>query len=243
MRDAVNYLSEYGLKDYFDSPFSENAYIYLNGKIIDFFVNDNGFQICIRMKPMLKNFRKINWKNTKRLIYGSLIAITDQNFNYFIFAVAHSIRGKRENINQSEYIDLLITEIPEQRLNLVQFFDNINFQDMILIESRAYFETYYHFLKSLKSIDIAEIPFADQILFKDFSDNKKLGLVSYYVTPNCLKTLSKNSYINMIEPEVNNELGKKLDESQFKALKNILLNKISIIQGPPGTGKRFTYFL
>ena len=44
---------------------------------------------------------------------------------------------------------------------------------------------------------------------------------------------------NMANPPKDSEIQNLLDESQFKALQNILTHEISVIQGPPGTGKRF----
>lgn len=208
---------------------------------------DNGFFLCLRIRPLLKNSKGINWNNSKRLIYGSLLVITNANFDNFFLLSVQSIVSKIDEINKNGFVDVFVKDVRNESIDLIRFFENVTFNDMIIIESKAYFESYIHFLRSLQEIKVDRIPFEDKIILKqNLNEQKKptyLGFNDFAVDQKCLSGLTKKISVNFENTDKNNELANHLDDSQFKALQNIIQNEISIIQGPPGTGKRFSLLL
>jgi hypothetical protein len=84
-------------------------------------------------------------------------------------------------------------------------------------------------MKRLQQINVKDLPFKSELIDANFSDIK-------ITQPE--KGYKYNSMIiNPDKDEFPEEFKNLLDESQLKALKMTLNNKISLIQGPPGTGK------
>ncbi len=180
-------------------------------------------------------------KFTKRMIYGSLLIISNENLSDFLFVTVHYnpyIKNRNKNIKQKE---MKLPQEPKYRI-LVKLVNSsqesfkflINYRRIKLqiFESKAYFESYIHILRRLQKINTKELPFKNELIDGNFKDIK----ANY---------LTKNKYIIFDDThfELNKtfplSLNSQLDITQKEALELCLNNKIALIQGPPGTGKTY----
>ena len=200
----------------------------------------NGIFLYLRMSPyLLKKNHKINWTTTKRLIYGTLIVLTNPDLKEFVLAVVCSrVNNDKKQINkQKTDIDLIIKGIGNENLNVLEICSKLDINNLVVLESKAYFESYYHFLKALQNINHHSMPFTNQIIFNISLKDKAPSYLKdfqFIINKNSLKQMKSNICLDFHNPPVKNDLEALLDESQFQALRNILTNEFSIIQGPPG---------
>ena len=214
-----------------------DLYFYLNGQIIFVDINKDGVILTIDFRAPSQ--RKI--KFTKRMITNSLVILTDNNYeNYLLTTVFYNpyvdkkINDDRRNkkklkIPKYPYyrVQLSLVNInPESFLFLVQ-----NRKNLQIFESKAYFESYIHVLKRLKEINVADLPFKEELIDANFN-----RLVMRKINPN-LNYRYNNLIINPYEAKYPTEFRNLLDDSQLNAIHKCLLYKIALIQGPPGTGK------
>ena len=200
----------------------------------------------------LDGFRNMRWENSKRLIYGTLVCLSHDGFNSFIFAtVAYRDPQKLKH----GIIDLFI----ESR-------ENINFQaNYVMVESSSYFESCRHVLKSLQEIG-EDLPFQQYIVGavdKRSEEDVLLIDLDRNVKPKSNVVISAPRYLTHevhydLTPLMkvgSEELGKSvmvrdpkswphldymtLDNSQLEAVKSALTKEVAIVQGPPGTGKTY----
>ena len=196
-----------------------------------------GFQI--QFDPEASHLQRVRWEHSHRLIYGSLLCLSEDYFRNIYFA---TIVGKRD---------------PEQLKNgqlTVKFEKEGNAfvidpsTEFTMVESSAYFEAYRHVLEGLQQIIPDQMPFIPYIVGGYHSDHGS-------VRPPLFLKRNSNFVMNGVlafkdsrhhRPiDVTNDYSwpasseKSLDQSQFNALKMALSQEISIIQGPPGTGKTF----
>ncbi|KAL3859446.1 hypothetical protein ACJMK2_009666 [Sinanodonta woodiana] len=184
----------------------------------------------------VQKFKNINWTSSRRLLHGSLVALTNDNFNTILFATVTN-RDAREL--EKGFIQVRF----ENQLDRV--IDITPSEIFVMAETPAYFEAYRHILKGLQEIHMS-MPF--QKYFVECETNISpprylLGGVRLYdftplmksitVTPN----FSQIGVLTTTRWPTSDELG--LDSSQYKALQISLTKELAVIQGPPGTGKTF----
>ena len=213
----------------------KDIYYYFNASLLEVEATNEGIIIAIDFQaPKIVKF-------TKRMIYGSLLILSPEDFSDFLFVTVHYNPYIKNRNNNSKKIIMKLPREPIYRI-LVKLinpsketfkflvnFRNINLQ---IFESKAYFESYIHILRRLKQINAKELPFKNELIDVNFKDIK-----AYY--------LLKDKYIKFNQTPF--ELGKtfplslnsKLDSSQKEALELCLKNEIALIQGPPGTGKTY----
>lgn len=243
LREATLSLVETGVSAISSDVF-EYVYIYQNGKILDEVYTKNGIFLYLRLHPFMpRKNQKVNWVSSKRLIFGSLVILTNPDFKEFVFAVVQTQNWKKnEKKFNKEYIDVFIKGIGSDHLNLLELCSKLDVNNLVVLECKGHFESYYHFLTALKNIHPNDLPFKSQIIDMEFANPPPAYLKNSYfnITNRSLKQIKNNLMsFNMANPPKDSEIQNLLDESQFKALQNILTHEISVIQGPPGTGKRF----
>ena len=218
-----------------------DIYCYLDGEIIKAEMNHDGILITIDFVPLVG--KKI--KFTKRMINGSLVIITNNEFkDYLLTTVAYNpyIEKKlleksndKKRLNKLKLFNIpkepkyrikleLINISPESFKFLIQ-----NRTNLQLFESRAYFQSYVHVLHRLQNMVIKELPFENEIIKANFNNlliNNERKEFKY-----------GKDIIRPYEDKYPSCLEDTLDESQLKAIKHCLTSKIALIQGPPGTGK------
>ena len=214
-----------------------DLYFYLKGEII--FVDINRDGVILTMDFIAPTPRKI--KFTKRMITGSLIILTDNNYeNYLLTTVYYNpYVDKKINEGNNKQKKLRIPKLPYYRIQLSLV--NINPQSFLFLvqnrknlqifESKAYFESYIHIMKRLKEINIPDLPFKNELIDANFN-----RLIMRHVDENYYYKYN-DIYLNPIQKIYPQQFRNLLDISQLNAIHKCLLCKIALIQGPPGTGK------
>ncbi len=187
-----------------------------------------GFQVHFDTQSL----GRVNWEHSRRLIFGSLLCLSQDNFNTIFFATVTKrdpklLKDGHLTIKFEGDVDGFIFDPSEE---------------FTMAESTAYFEAYRHVLEGLKRVSnsSATMPFKQCIV-------------------DCqVEVISSPSYIRGVAFNLCEVLGLKsgrkpilitdisvwphadettLDKSQLKAVQMALSQEISVIQGPPGTGK------
>ncbi|XP_051887506.1 NFX1-type zinc finger-containing protein 1 isoform X2 [Pristis pectinata] len=204
-----------------------------------------GYKVQFDTQPL----KFVRWQNSKRLLYGSLVCMSKDNFETLLFATV----SDRDPKKLKEGIVYLSFNVQSRPL-LAEVEPSDCF---LMVETTAYFEAYRHVLEGLQEIQGEDIPFQKYIVEcnTDIQAPTYLNLHSCYDLEPLMKEQSKNSeestkhlYEFLLRKTKINVLNHaswpskeelNLDESQVKALKMALTKELAIIQGPPGTGKTY----
>ncbi|KAL8844844.1 MAG: hypothetical protein Q9176_000944 [Flavoplaca citrina] len=179
--------------------------------------------------------KKIIWEQSKRLIQGTLVALTPaddmfQTICKVAVVAARPLSGVQSN---PPAIDIFFGDPNDIEIDPQQ--------EWIMVESsRGYFEAYRHTLKSLQKIASETFPLSNYLVdveqevrppryveqqpFKDMSAVSQSGSGTY-------------THVDILDGEWPNDATSNLDASQMAALRRILTKELAIVQGPPGTGK------
>ncbi|KAM9068296.1 NFX1-type zinc finger-containing protein 1 [Sarcophilus harrisii] len=220
--------------------------IYFDTRIITPLCASSG--IVYKVQFDTKPLKFVRWQNSKRLLYGSLVCMSKDNFETFLFATV----SNRDHEDLYHGIVQLCFNEQSQQLLEVQPSDSF-----LMVETTAYFEAYRHVLEGLQEIQEEDVPFQKNIVECESYVREPSYLLRggrYDFTPlidNCLASemgkLSLRNIPDYRRPRVNvldlsqwpSKEALKLDESQMAALQFALTKELAIIQGPPGTGKTY----
>ncbi|KAK3611429.1 hypothetical protein CHS0354_027157 [Potamilus streckersoni] len=184
----------------------------------------------------VQKFKNINWTSSRRLLHGSLVALTNDNFNTILFATVTN-RDARELVKG--FVQVRFENQLDRVINITPN------EIFVMAETPAYFEAYRHILKGLQEIQNT-MPFQKYFVEcqMEISPPKYLlgGVRLYDFTPLIKQaTVTENctqiGALTTTRWPTSDELG--LDASQYKALQTALTKELAVIQGPPGTGKTF----
>lgn len=231
----------------------ENAYFYDDAQIGSLNFREYAVSIFLSLHPVaLKNNKHhaINWKSTKRLTFGGLMALTNRTLDDLYFVTIHD--KPDPNILTKEYeqtgyctISVKIIEDIDKKMD-TRLREMAADGGLIAFECRTFYEAYSHCLDRIKNFNLEDFPFVEQIINCKFQKNLPLYLENsnklFFLNTNLdnfKKDLLGKFNLNLLSSEWPIALRGTLDSSQYKALRTILTNEIAIIQGPPGTGKTF----
>lgn len=204
-----------------------------------------GYKIEFDTRPL----KFVRWQNSKRLLYGSLVCMSRDNFETLLFATV-SDRDPEEL--KKGIVHLSFNERSRPTLAEVQPSDSF-----LMVETTAYFEAYRHVLEGLQEIRGEDVPFQRYIVqcwadisapsYLLFGDTYNLEALMKEVSHDAeedfeptLEFLRRQNQINILNPASwPSKQALKLDESQMEALQMALTKELAIIQGPPGTGKTY----
>ncbi|KAM9759617.1 NFX1-type zinc finger-containing protein 1 isoform 1-T2 [Menidia menidia] len=178
----------------------------------------------------------VRWQNSKRLLFGSLVCLSYDNFESFLFA---TVSDRDPKDLQNGQVQITFTE--ESRIKLARIQTD---QSFLMVETTAYFEAYRYVLEGLKEQTEENLPFQRYIVecSTDVHPPAYLHLGDVYN----LSTIAEPLYKASMQPfscldlqawPKMDELG--LDESQMSAFQLAITKELAIIQGPPGTGKTY----
>lgn len=208
--------------------------VYFNAKLMAPKCTKTGLAYVIQFDTQQLKF--VCWENSKRLIYGSLVCLSSDHFQSFLFATVSDRDPKDLRKGQ---VDVMFTE--ESKAKLASIEENEIF---LMVETTAYFEAYRHVLEGLQEQEEVDLPFQRYIVEcnkelepPDYLRRNDVYDLSSIADPHSNKGLTPfPSLVPNAWPAME-KLG--LDESQMKALQLALTKELAIIQGPPGTGKTY----
>ena len=219
-----------------------DIHIYENAKILNPVCLFTGMGFQLRFDST--KLKHINWEHSRRLIFGSLLCLSNDDFDKCMF-FATVVKRDPKTLK-----DGLLTIKFENDVNGFQIDPTESFK---MVESTAYFEAYRHVLEGLQEMS----RFPDVLPMKSYIVDCQLCNVE---TPAFLNIPQRPPIFDM--SDILKKSGEKrrramphfdvtkssnwpsvdktgLDESQLRALKMALSQEVSVIQGPPGTGKTF----
>ncbi|NWR50263.1 ZNFX1 protein, partial [Regulus satrapa] len=214
--------------------------IYFDARIIAPCCTSTG--IAYKVQFDTKPLRFVQWQNSKRLLYGSLVCMSQDHFETFLFATV-SNRNAEKLVNG--IVELCFDAESQPLLAAVEPSDSF-----LMVETAAYFEAYRYVLEGLQKMREEDIPFQKYIVECDPQVKEPAYLTedtAYNLEP-LMKTSLKEkcpdvpSLRSVYIRDPNQWLSMetlKLDESQMQALNLALTKELAIIQGPPGTGKTY----
>lgn len=189
----------------------------------------------------IKYFKNIFWENSKRLLFGSLLCLSQDNFQSMIFATV--TKRNPEKLKKGE--------LEVQFENVNKIFDLEPNSVFVMVESDAYFEAYRHIMTALQETTEDTLPLKEYII----KCKKEVNAPSYLKKDSCYDFRSLVCHDDNFDHSVELDYAKNvnvlntknwpskekmgLDESQIASLKSAMTKEIAIIQGPPGTGKTF----
>ncbi|NXU63101.1 ZNFX1 protein, partial [Horornis vulcanius] len=212
--------------------------IYFDARIIAPRCTSTG--IAYKVQFDTKPLRFVQWQNSKRLLYGSLVCMSKDHFETFLFATV-SNRNAAELVQGN--VELCFDAQSQPLLAEVQPSDSF-----LMVETAAYFEAYRHVLEGLQKMSEEDIPFQKYIVECDARVKEPAYLTedtAYNLAPlmkpsheeKCPDSLKS---VCILDPDQWLSMeALKLDESQMQALNLALTKELAIIQGPPGTGKTY----
>ncbi|NXC00851.1 ZNFX1 protein, partial [Orthonyx spaldingii] len=212
--------------------------IYLDTRIIAPRCTSAG--IVYKVQFDTKQLKSVQWQNSKRLLYGSMVCMSQDHFETFLFATI-SNRDAAELVHG--IVELCFDA--ESRVLLAEVQPSDSF---LMVETTAYFEAYRHVLEGLQKTQEKDIPFQKYIVECDRQVKEPAYLAedaAYNLAP-LMETSCKEECpdslrsVYILDPGPWRSMeALKLDESQLQALNLALTKELAIIQGPPGTGKTY----
>ena len=222
--------------------------IYKDVKIIKAVCTNSG--LIHEINFSVENLKWVNWQTSKRFIYGSLLCLSNNNFEDIIMATVED--------RKPEFLAKGILRIKFEEES--QLHDYNSTEMFVMLETTAFFEPYRHVLDGLITISPETFPFQDAIIrclptsnppkYLNSLGAKYFDLTSLSTKQTCDEIVISDESEPMTPPRLKlvdilresswppaSSLG--LDESQSKALRNSLSSEVSVVQGPPGTGKTF----
>ena len=197
-------------------------------------VSGMGFEISFDTS----RFQRTNWEHSRRLIFGSLLCLSNQDFREGSIIFATVVKRDAKQLDEGR----LIVKFEG---NTSGFHIDPN-DKYTMVESTAYFEAYRHVLLALQNASLLKdtMPFKRYIVDCKLHDpNPPLYIRRYNATRfNLLNILGCKGADNIKITDERTWPHYKstvLDKSQYEALKMAMRQEISCIQGPPGTGKTF----
>ncbi|XP_063778891.1 NFX1-type zinc finger-containing protein 1-like isoform X3 [Pseudophryne corroboree] len=249
LRDGISELVALKNKDLCEARF-DDIRIYFNAQILYPMYTNAGIVHQVKFKTT--NLKNVCWEISRRLLYGSFVCLSKDNFKNMLFATVadRSVSDLKKGV-----ITLMFTE--ESRQELAQY--TLQHDIFVMIEATTYFEAFRHVLEGLKEMAESEIPFQNYIVHCNTAVSQPLYLLENrvgYTLKELIKTGSfteeklcnmeysgnvfqrkKFDVLDFSSWPTKEEL--QLDRSQFTALQIALTSELSIIQGPPGTGKTY----
>ncbi|GAB6032359.1 NFX1-type zinc finger-containing protein 1 [Chamberlinius hualienensis] len=210
----------------------ENARFYTSVKILGM---EHSFHQGILYQLMfdVSNLKHVKWDKSKRLMYGSLICLSTDNFVHFDLAtVADSNPGHlKSGLVSVKFLDPNAANMKRK---------------WVMIESPSFYEAYAPVLLSLKKLNEENFSFQSNIVFAKASVKPPsyLNVNSIYLwhfpeRKSRFRLVDDESFCPLIDSTWPSADDVRMDESQLKAIKSAITREISLIQGPPGTGKTF----
>ena len=210
---------------------SRNIRVYKNVQILRPVCASRGINHVIQFDS--SQFKNMNWTSSRRLIFGSLVCLSCDNFE----TVHYATISERNATDLSEgCVEVHFETQASEALNTSRN------ETFVMAETTAYFEAYRYILEGLQEIE-DPLPFSSYILDCSTNVEPPEYLKSNYQCYDFSCLLPENARFKSF-PVLNTDrwpssADLNLDGTQYSALQTAITNEFAIIQGPPGTGKTY----
>ncbi|GBP30873.1 NFX1-type zinc finger-containing protein 1 [Eumeta japonica] len=188
------------------------------------------FGVVVKWDTSKKKYsRNIDWRQSKRFMFGSLLLFFKDNYSFFILGTVLD-----RNVNFLSQ-GLVVVQL----INADLLEKNLYEANYHMLEYQVYFEPYFHVLTALQDSEFSEhLAMSKYIVSVDHTPTPPAYLTKstqiYVSTSNGTRKFTVLDDATWPEPH---EIG--LDASQYEAYKSALTQEFVVIQGPPGTGKTY----
>lgn len=132
----------------------DNIRLYEDVQILDQDAKTNNYTLQFSIKGM----QRVNWEGSKRLLFGSLLLLSEDDFNsFFLFTVA------------DRKPDQLSRGILKANFEGVSLPASVKKKKLVMAESSVFFEAYRSVLQALQKISPDHFPMKEYILGHDFT--------------------------------------------------------------------------
>ncbi|KKY15252.1 putative atp binding [Phaeomoniella chlamydospora] len=217
----------------------QNVAIYEKVHVIGFTFTQQGLAARLRFSTA-RSPKKIFWEHSKRLISGTMVALSPAKDNFKTKCIIAIIAAR-----PIDGITLIPPELdiyfarPEQ----IELDPQIEF---VMVEARSgYYEATRHVMKAIKKLHLEKFPLSSHIVQLDPS----IKSPKYLEQSPCIDLAAVTDKTSIADNQTKFDIikdwpqeslpGTDLDNSQWSALHRILTKQLAIIQGPPGTGKTY----
>ncbi|CAJ0754579.1 17256_t:CDS:2, partial [Entrophospora sp. SA101] len=261
------------IREYYNDggKFNHNGgglYVYSNIKFENISVDRRcGFllKVSFKQRHMRSSYdRRLYWRNSKKLMNGSLICLllppandksqkVNDQYSFFFGIVASRDESDLSKERAEIGIELIGDSVyPIAIKRIFQKKNTFHSSNFMVEPAGVFFEAYYHVLKTIQSTRPSTLPFV-QYLTPPKEEDELMGLQApvyakapdfYFDLSALLENKSKRLLLDVKDPNsyrnaINELKSSKLDDTQAEALVSSLCREIALIQGPPGTGKTF----
>jgi hypothetical protein len=124
---------------------NQNLRVYRNVEIVDTVCTNSGIVFGVRFD--VRPLRRVNWENSKRLIFGAFLCLSKDNFRTLVFA---TITERKAELLKDGFLQVrFLAGLPDvQRGDCFQ-----------MVESPGYYESYCHNLQGLQELS-DKMPFS-----------------------------------------------------------------------------------
>ncbi|KAK7737338.1 hypothetical protein SLS53_006641 [Cytospora paraplurivora] len=237
----------------------QNTYVYTKVHVKGYLMARLG-PLCRISFSTQRAGRKINWKQSKRLLPGKILALSTDHFRKDCRVAVVAQRPIEGGLDQCPpSIDIFWGDSEEAVVDPDQ--------ELVMVESKnGFYEAVRHALSGLQRAT-EKSTFDKYLVSLDNGDSPagfiatapELDLTSliHQLTPDQLEQASGNKHVEQLIfeqitaqyrecnilrrlPDKGIALHTSLDSSQLEAMQRMLSREVAIVQGPPGTGKTFT---
>ncbi|XP_063384335.1 NFX1-type zinc finger-containing protein 1-like [Cydia fagiglandana] len=219
-----------GISKYMENPNKrrhENIRVYPKVRIIRTYISNNkvGHLVDIAWTDRINHglFDSKKYVYSKRLMFGSLLLFTSDNFETILCA---TVLDSGLNLLSDGCIAVSFHNPVSKTIFEQQF---------LMVESEVFFEPYHRVLKVMQE-SMDDLPMKKYIV-----DVQTQTQPPAYLTPETIYTIpdcKEDTYIPVLDTD-QWPTPFDLDQSQLEAYKLALTREFAVIQGPPGTGKTF----
>ena len=194
--------------------------------------------IIFKVKFDVSQFKFTRWASSKRLIFGSFLCLSRDNFKTMLFA---TVANRDPKDLYKGIFDLRFLEGQD-----VYGIEARHEEEYVMAESPAYFESYRHVLSGLQEMDEDNLPFKKYLVEcspdvdpPQYLRREEGEEPARYDLRKTLRQRSR-ALVPILQPDAwPSARALALNESQLDAFKTALTREFSVIQGPPGTGKTY----
>ncbi|XP_023247083.1 NFX1-type zinc finger-containing protein 1-like isoform X2 [Copidosoma floridanum] len=197
--------------------------IYRQAKLMSLDIRNNH----IGNKLAFGNIKNVDWSNSKRFMFGSLLLLSRDNFQTVLFATVTGC-----DLGMLSRGHILIEPCHGSKIT-----PDLLKSTFVVLESKIFFEPYFQVLTAMQNIRDETFPMEDYLIRAQIKPELPRYLMRYGVT-----LTYKESHKLPVGPAGGAWPTAKqldMDESQYKAFKSAITQEFAIVQGPPGTGKTF----